>query len=253
MITPTYARHTQKADMTRLLYTLLHVPNLHWIIVEDSETKTDLMVKFIESVPKSITITHLTKLTPTDDKLRPDDPNWKKPRGVHQRNIALEYLLENHKKEPKSLIYFMDDDNTYSVRIFSEMRKIPIDKVGVWPVGIVGKLRYEGPICYESKVIKWFTAWKPERPFPLDMAGFSFHLESLINHPKARFEQKTPRGYLESDILTKLGLSRESAIGLADNCRSVLVWHTRTEKPRMDAEDSLNKQYGRASDLNIEV
>ena len=120
-------------------------------------------------------------------------------------------------------------------------------------VGIVGKLRYEGPICYESKVIKWFTAWKPERPFPLDMAGFSFHLESLIKHPEARFEQKTPRGYLESDILTKLGLSRESAIGLADNCRSVLVWHTRTEKPRMDAEDSLNKQYGRASDLNIEV
>ena len=35
MITPTYSRHTQKADMTRLLYTLLHVPNLHWIIVED--------------------------------------------------------------------------------------------------------------------------------------------------------------------------------------------------------------------------
>ena len=47
MITPTYARHTQKADLTRLLYTLLHVPNLHWIIVEDSPHKTDLITKFI--------------------------------------------------------------------------------------------------------------------------------------------------------------------------------------------------------------
>ena len=27
----------QKADLTRLSYTLSHVPNLHWIVVEDSE------------------------------------------------------------------------------------------------------------------------------------------------------------------------------------------------------------------------
>ena len=70
----------------------------------------------------------------------------------------------------------MDDDNTYNVQIFKEMRKIPKGKVGVWPVGIVGKLRYEGPICEDGKVTKWFTAWKADRPFPLDMAGFSFHL-----------------------------------------------------------------------------
>ena len=165
MITPTYPRHTQKADMTRLLYTLLHVPNLHWIIIEDHKEKTELMRKFIEQIPKTIEVTHLVKLTPSDDKLRPDDPNWKKPRGVHQRNIALEYLLENHKNDSNSLVYFMDDDNTYSVRVFSEMRKIPIDKVGVWPVGIVGKLRYEGPVCVleTGKVVSWFTAWKPDR------------------------------------------------------------------------------------------
>ena len=70
----------------------------------------------------------------------------------------------------------MDDDNTYNVQIFKEMRKIPKGKVGVWPVGIVGKLRYEGPVCKDGQVTKWFTAWKADRPFPLDMAGFSFHL-----------------------------------------------------------------------------
>ena len=107
--------------------------------------------------------------------MKQDDPNWLKPRGVYQRNRALEYLRENHKGED-GLIYFMDDDNTYNVQIFKEMRKIPKGKVGVWPVGIVGKLRYEGPVCKDGQVTKWFTAWKADRPFPLDMAGFSFHL-----------------------------------------------------------------------------
>ena len=34
VITPTYKRHTQKADLTRLSQTLLHVPRLHWIVVD---------------------------------------------------------------------------------------------------------------------------------------------------------------------------------------------------------------------------
>ena len=190
--------------------------------------------------------------TPTDDKLKQDDPNWLKPRGVYQRNLALQYLRDNHAKDD-AMIYFMDDDNTYNVRVFKEIRRIPMGNVGVWPVGIVGKLRYEGPVCKNGHVEKWFTAWKPDRPFPLDMAGFSIHLKSVIDHPEARFEQNTPRGYLESYILTKAGFNRTTATGMADDCRSILVWHTRTEKPRMDAEDHLNKKYGKASDLTIEV
>ena len=67
------------------------------------------------------------------------------------------------------------------------------------------------------------------------------------------FKQKVPRGYQESHILTELKLSREHAVGLANNCRDILVWHTRTEKPRMDAEEALLKKYGVASDLTIEV
>ena len=47
MITPTYARWTQKADLTRLCQTLMHVPSLHWIVVEDSEEKTDLVKRLL--------------------------------------------------------------------------------------------------------------------------------------------------------------------------------------------------------------
>ena len=56
LITPTYARLTQKADMTRLMYTLLHVENLHWIIIEDHDEKTELITKFIERIPADIQV-----------------------------------------------------------------------------------------------------------------------------------------------------------------------------------------------------
>ena len=49
------------------------------------------------------------------------------------------------------------------------------------------------------------------------------------------------------------GLNRENARGLANDCRDILLWHTRTEKPRMDAEEALLKKYGKASDMSIEV
>ena len=47
MITPTYSRHTQKADLTRLCHTLMHIDNLHWIVVEDSYEKTSLVTRFL--------------------------------------------------------------------------------------------------------------------------------------------------------------------------------------------------------------
>ena len=37
IITPTYKRTTQMADLTRLSQTLKLVPNIHWIVVEEAE------------------------------------------------------------------------------------------------------------------------------------------------------------------------------------------------------------------------
>lgn len=61
-------------------------------------------------------------------------------------------------------------------------------KVSVWPVGLVGGLMVEKPLLDTSgHVVGWNSAWKPERPFPLDMAGFAINLELFLKNPEVFF------------------------------------------------------------------
>ena len=55
-----------------------------------------------------------------------------------------------------------------------------INKVGVWPVGIAGGLRFEGPVCKDGKVIAWHAAWGNERKFQIDFAGSNFVYVHII-------------------------------------------------------------------------
>ena len=47
VITPTYARPTQMADLTRLSQALQGVPNVTWILVEDSGRKTQKVERLL--------------------------------------------------------------------------------------------------------------------------------------------------------------------------------------------------------------
>lgn len=49
-------------------------------------------------------------------------------------------------------------------------------KVSVWPVGLVGDLLAEGPVCRNGRVVSWHVAWAPNRKFPVDMAGIIMYL-----------------------------------------------------------------------------
>lgn len=120
LITPTYDRIEQKAELTRLYYTLLHVPNIHWIIVEDSDKKTDKVRHFLAKC--QIPYTHLNVATPQQVKLKSSDPNWLKPRGVLQRNAGLTWIRASlDPQKTKGVVYFADDDNTYSIELFEEV------------------------------------------------------------------------------------------------------------------------------------
>lgn len=160
------SRLVQKAELTRLSQTFLHVPQLHWIVVEDSPHKTPLVTDFLKK--SGLTYTHLHMPTATDRKLQEvgwcqllpkptsdqfslldwcyvvlflfssvlffvnnslppqGDPSWLKPRGVEQRNEALRWLREDRRAQPggnsqQGVVYFADDDNTYSLQIFAEV------------------------------------------------------------------------------------------------------------------------------------
>lgn len=241
-ITPTFARPVQKAELTRLLQTFLHIPNFHWIVVEDAGKKTKLVSQLLED--SGLLFTHLAAATPPNYKLGRNDPNWKKPRGVEQRNAALQWLRENRRPTDKGIVFFADDDNTYSIKLFHEVRTLTIaigpvtkslhnlcvfqmekiQKVGVWPVGLVGGLMVEKPICDNAtnKVIGFNAAWKPERPFPLDMAGFAINLRLLLENKNAAFSYDVQGGYQESEILSEI-VSRDELEPLADCCTKVFI------------------------------
>ncbi|XP_033612559.1 galactosylgalactosylxylosylprotein 3-beta-glucuronosyltransferase 3 isoform X2 [Fukomys damarensis] len=217
VITPTYARLVQKAELVRLSQTLSLVPRLHWLLVEDAEGPTPLVSGMLAA--SGLLFTHLAVLTPKAQQLR------------------------------EGVVYFADDDNTYSRALFEEMRWTR--GVSVWPVGLVGGLRFEGPRVQDGRVVGFHTAWEPTRPFPVDMAGFAVALPLLLAKPDARFDAAAPRGHLESSLLSRL-VDPKDLEPRAANCTRVLVWHTRTEKPKMKQEEQLQRQ-GRGSDPAVEV
>lgn len=246
-ITPTYKRLTQKADLTRLSQTLLHVPKLHWILVEDSHEKTNLVQQFLAGC--GVQFSHLAVRTPKQLITKEGDPRWLKARGVEQRNLGLKWIRQNYKDDMNGVIYFGDDDNTYDLKIFEQMRYTK--KISVWPVGLVGGLKWEGPICKDGSVVKFYTLWKPQRPMPLDMAGFSINAKLIIDNPDVEMDTMAARGYLESSIVSRLA-TREEFEPLANNCKEILVWHTQTAEPKMKQEDRLKKM-GFESDPSMEV
>ncbi|XP_059811371.1 galactosylgalactosylxylosylprotein 3-beta-glucuronosyltransferase 3 [Hypanus sabinus] len=246
-VTPTYARWVQKAELVRLSQTFRNVKAFHWIVVEDAEGPSRLVSRLLAD--SGLRHTHLHAPTPAPDKLRAQDPSWLKPRGVEQRNRAIAWLRETRPPDEEAVVYFADDDNTYSLRLFDEMRWTK--RVSVWPVGLVGGLRFERPLVEGGRVVGFHTAWKPHRPFPVDMAGFAVSLRLLLANREARFEGRAENGYLESSLLQSL-VSIEELEPVADSCNTVLVWHTRTEKPKMKQEEALIKE-GRGSDVHIEV
>lgn len=133
MVTPTYARATQKVDLTRLCYTLMHVPQLHWIVVEDSEDKTPLVQRLLSGKHscKIKRSTHLNRRTSEHLRLGPKESFWRKPRGVEQRNHGIDWLRESASEgllgddhnpaKLKGVVYFGDDDNTYDTEVFDEV------------------------------------------------------------------------------------------------------------------------------------
>ncbi|XP_054884880.1 galactosylgalactosylxylosylprotein 3-beta-glucuronosyltransferase 1 isoform X4 [Poeciliopsis prolifica] len=222
-------RPVQKAELTRIANTFLHVPNLHWILIEDSQRRTPLVTSLLRET--GLNYTHLNVETPKNFKVRGDTRDPRIPRGTMQRNLALRWLRETFKNNSQpGIVYFADDDNSYSLELFEEMRSTR--KVSVWPVAFVGGLRYESPkVNAAGKVYGWKAVFDPHRPFAIDMAGFAINLKLILSKPQAYFKLRGVKGgYQESSLLREL-VTLNDLEPKAANCTKILVWHTRTEKP----------------------
>ncbi|XP_053560504.1 galactosylgalactosylxylosylprotein 3-beta-glucuronosyltransferase 1-like [Bombina bombina] len=247
VITPTYTRPVQKAELIRLANTFLHVVNLHWIVVEDAPRRTKLVANLLEK--SGINFTHLNVDSPRNLKIGLSRMPTHTPRGTMQRNLGLRWLRDNinSSNPPDGVVYFADDDNTYSLELFEEMRYTRT--VSVWPVAFVGGLRYESPkVSTTGRVVGWKTVFDPNRPFAIDMAGFAISLRLILERPYANFKLEGVKGgYQETSLLKDLvtvdGLEPKAA-----NCTKVLVWHTRTERPTL-----VNEGKRGFTDPNIEV
>lgn len=124
-------------------------------------------------------------------------------------------------------------------------------RVSVWPVGLVGGMKYESPVveggkvsarasgksgfhpfsCFDPctnnspKVVRFHTGWRPSRPFPMDMAGFAVSLKLVLANPDACFDGEAPMGFLESSFLKGL-VTMSELEPKADNCSKVRAFHT---------------------------
>lgn len=239
-VTPTYPRREQIAEITRLGQTLMHVPYLHWIVADDTDNCNRLLNGLLKRF--GIPYTHIASPMPAFYRTKK-----LVPRGVANRRAALAWIRNNNKKS--GVLYFGDDDNTFDLKLFSEIRTTK--KVSMFPVGLIGDYAVSTPVVNNGKVEGFFDSWPAKRKWPVDMAGFAVSLEYMAGFPNVTMPFKA--GYEEDEFLKSIGLRMQDIEPKANNCTEVLVWHTQTKnnKPPKIRVSSGALQNDKAQNLGV--
>ena len=120
IITPTHQRRSQKVDLTTMCHTLMHVPKVVWIVIEDAHQPTSLVVNVLRRC--KVENVHLTAQTSAKYIPKKGVPRSMKPRGVDQRNAGLKWLRQHYSEQNCSgVVHFGDDDNKYDLRLFDDV------------------------------------------------------------------------------------------------------------------------------------
>ncbi|XP_023177576.2 galactosylgalactosylxylosylprotein 3-beta-glucuronosyltransferase S isoform X2 [Drosophila hydei] len=218
-VTPTYPRREQIPELIRLAYTLLHVPRLHWLVANDREGCDNFLDMQLNGF--GIPYTHMASPMPREyRKVKPA------PRGVANRRAALQWLHQHNLTN--GILYFGDDDNTYDLRLFSEIRQT--QRVSMFPVGLIAEYAISGPVVRDGKVVAFLDSWVAGRRWPVDMAGFAVSLSYMSQYPNVNMPYKP--GYEEDLFLRSIGLRIEQIEPRGKNCTEILVWHTQTKNKK---------------------
>ncbi|CAG7819880.1 unnamed protein product [Allacma fusca] len=217
-ITPTYKRPEQIPDLTRLSQTLMHVPSIMWLVIEDAEALSPQVSAILRR--SGVRFIHMIAPMPKDQQKKKV-----KARGVSNRNKGLEWIRENY-VDTRGVVYFADDDNTYDLRLFDEIRSVK--RIGMWPVGLITNYGVSSPVVKDGKVVGFYDGWVANRKFPVDMAGFAVSVQLILENSKGKMPF-TP-GYEEDRFLQNLGINLSQIEPKANNCTQIYVWHTQTKK-----------------------
>lgn len=236
VITPTYKRPEQIPELTRLSHTLRLVKNITWLVIDDAESKSSVVEKLLNKSG----IRYEYMLAPMPNEFRSNKKYL--PRGVSNRNKGIKWIRNNAKT---GIIYFADDDNTYDLKLFEEIRKTK--KISMFPVGLVTHLGLSTPIVKNCTFIGFYDGYYAGRKYPVDFAGFAISVEFLLKSPNATIPFKA--GY-EEDLFLKrlLPFSFGDIELLASCCTEILVWHTQTKK-----NHPTRKMLDKLTNTNVEI
>ena len=80
------------------------------------------------------------------------------PRGVAGRRAALKWILQNTRPTDPGIVYFADDDNTYDVDLFAELRKTR--RISMFPVGLIHPSGVSSPVLNDRGRVTGEEGWK---------------------------------------------------------------------------------------------
>ena len=196
IITPTYTRETQLAELTLLAQALEHIPYLQWIVLEVSKTK--LVIDFLSKT--NLMYTHL-------------DSGGKVKTGNKcnaLRNIALDYLSENMGNS-SGVILFANLDRTYSSELFEKVRDI--EKVGIWPTVFAKEQFSCDPLKFNMKSPK----------YPINLGSVGFNSTALLKTSR-RFNVAVSDTMGISHLVEGLVSSKDEIKVIS--CDGQFVWYT---------------------------
>ena len=248
IITPTYTRREQVAELTRLGQTLMLAGSVHWVVAEDADTCSPLVTSLLQRL--ELPWTHLASPMPDMyHKTRLRDS----PRGVSSRRAGLSWVLEHVRHSDQgAVVYFADDDNTYDIRLFQQIAAT--SKISMFPVGFIGTQGVSSPIVKQGRVVGFSDAWFAQRKFPVDMAGFAINIKFMRQrNPQADASMPYKAGYEEDMFLQSLNITLDDIEPLANNCTEILVWHTKTVKEKTSKIKIDNEKQLLSSNLGLLV
>lgn len=117
----------------------MHVPHLHWIVADDN---ADGCNPTLDRTLQRFGIPYTLLASPMHESYR---EQVQVPRGVANRRAAIHWIRE-HAGRP-GVLYFGDDDNTFDLRLFAEIRYT--QKVAMFPVGLIGGYAVSAPVVQE--------------------------------------------------------------------------------------------------------